>query len=118
MKFIISAQEDFCEQSREIGYRNAASGAYYSVLYLCQSTLEQAAVRFPHEGVITTLTHHPDKQLRVLGQVLRQIKDTQVHADYKPEKKFTAHEAQKNVDMVMAVAQKITAWSRHHHSCC
>jgi len=106
IEFLTSAQE-LNQGHREIDYRNATSRAYYMVYHLCVNLLKSLAIEIPpagsHDKIIRAFQTQHDKRLCALGNVLAQLRESRVLADYKLDKPFPASEARK----VIAIAKKI-----------
>lgn len=105
-------------EENEVGFRTAASRAYYSAFHACRrlaSTLPKTAKRKKrtgsHQLLIDRLRHQPfpsenrkiARQIREIGNLLEKGRDGRTTADYKLERPFSRADAEETI----ARAEKI-----------
>jgi uncharacterized protein (UPF0332 family) len=110
-EFLTSAQQQLQENS-EVGYRNAASRAYYCAFHLCRMLLEklpqsQDNIGTSHQKIIDALFLSSDKRLKSLGNQLKMARQLRHKADYKVDIKFTRYEASRVLSYVQKMVLEV-----------
>ena len=106
-KQLLDAALELAEGSREVDFRNAASGAYYAAYHRCRPISKRNGLRSSHRGahsdVIDALRTATRPRLKQLAQMLARCKALRAKADYNIDEEFRRSEAQTSTRQVQKI---------------